>query len=222
VIDGQAIFVLPLVNHLVDESVTSLIVAIAPYVTAAHHDLRPIFAARRRIVAEARPHPPRYVDRYAPKFPPKQLLIELRMPFRESLRNPGVVAMCPVSRVYAGRTWRQVLRQAPSSLTAATAGTRSHEVDDCAKRWLRSLQVTFLHAQHSPAEAHEYGPVSRQAKVVDATQPHLPQPREQLIGRLQWTIERKSELCLVARRPARKWPEPHVIRVGRIDVPGQA
>ena len=64
VIDCEPLLVLPLVHHLVEESVERLFPAIAPDVPSAQNDLGLIAIGRRAVVSEPAFHTARHANRH--------------------------------------------------------------------------------------------------------------------------------------------------------------
>lgn len=93
-IDLQALFVLPLMHHLVQQGVSSLVPSVAPDMPPTDNDFRGVATLTApRVVAEPAAHPARDPNRNTFENTLKLLLVEVRVPSSQLAGEPLIGGM---------------------------------------------------------------------------------------------------------------------------------
>ena len=153
-IDRQPGLVLPLMNHFVEQRVERLVPSVPADVSPADRDLRGVAARGAGVVPQPTPHSSRHANGNAAKRATKVLRVVVRMPSRQLGHERSV---------FFPRSWPSRRRRGTRygvgddrPLRGMPLDPRApfDEDDDRAQDDHRRVEVPFVHAQLSPAEAH--------------------------------------------------------------------
>ena len=202
-VDRQAIFILPLVNHLVEQRLEGLGPAMTPEMPARDGDLSTLTTGRGAVMSEPTPHPARYAYRNRFQIAAEMFGVEALVPLTELERERFVVG---VSLLAPSALWRRLHLEGDDPLTGrAPRGARS-ALDESHDRLVhldRRGEIALVHAKTLALKAHHHVSVSREAAIVDSPQSQRSKSDEQLDG-VAWRrgrreIERELRRIAAAR-----------------------
>ena len=171
-------------HHLVQQRVESFVPAMPAQMPPADCDLTSLAILRSGIVSEPALHPSRDPHGDCAERSAKVLVVESRMPRRQSLGEWLIVRL----RSFAPQ-WATTCRRVDdvchdSSLRGSTLGTcpSFHERDDRLVHLQWRAEVAFMNTQLAPAEADHDVAILRQLAMLDSFQTERSQMGEQLVG----------------------------------------
>jgi hypothetical protein len=167
-VDRASRFVLPLMDHLVEEGVEHLVPTMSAKMTPTNGNLARPAMLRGGVVTEAALHSARDANRNRTKGASEMLIVESCMPGRKSLGDWLILGSRSLAAHGTARRVDNVRDDAP--LCSAPFGSRSSfdKRDDGLMHLDRCAEVALVDAQLAAAEAHHDVPVPRQLTPRDA------------------------------------------------------
>lgn len=207
-IHSESAFILPLMDHLVNQRVYRLVPSMSSDVTTTYHDLGALPGRIPvSVMSEPALHPARDAHWNSAQQPAESLAVERLMRAAESLDHGLVIRMRAFPntprtsdrRLFTVHGVRD--KCAPRRLSRGTRFSLD-ELDDRAPRLLRCAEVAFMNANFIIRVAHEHSSVRRKAAPVARMETECHQPRPQLVS-VAWTrLQLERQLRFVARSPA--------------------
>jgi len=193
-VDRASGFVLPLMNHLVEERMQHLVPSMPAKMAPTDRDFAWSSLLRGRVVSKTALHSPRYTHRHGLELAAEVFVVEPSMPRRETLGSWFVLGTSALAAHRATRRVDDVGDDA--SLCGAPFGACStfDERDDRLVDFDRRVEVSLMHAKFVRAEADHDVAVARQLATRDPLEPQRAQEREQLVrvarlGRIEFQRE---------------------------------